>query len=49
MVDELPNEEEALEDVLTDEYEAHLDELEEELPEFERELERIEREGEQDA
>jgi hypothetical protein len=39
---ELPNEEEALADVRTDQYEAPLNELADELPAFERELERIE-------
>jgi hypothetical protein len=34
---ELPSEDEALEDVLTDEYEARLDELGKELPALERE------------
>jgi hypothetical protein len=37
MDDRIPNEEEALADVFTDEYEARLDELERELPSFERE------------
>jgi hypothetical protein len=42
MIDDerLSNEEEALEGVRTDEYEARLDGLEDELPAFERELER---------
>jgi uncharacterized protein (DUF433 family) len=43
MADELPNEDEALEDVRADEYEARLDELEEELPAFERRMRTIER------
>jgi hypothetical protein len=45
MPDELPNEEELLDEVLTDEYEARLDELEDELPAFEREMERINQDG----
>jgi hypothetical protein len=42
MADELPSEEEALEEISANEYETHLDELEGDLPAFERELKRIE-------
>jgi hypothetical protein len=42
MADDIPSEEEVLDELLADEDEDHLDELEDELPAFEREQQKIE-------